>query len=74
MFKDRVLKKYQIVAKTPSDDELENAIKWMKTVGLVPTGKGKPTLPSRVPSFNVIFDPREKIYFLVTDLSHKGRS
>lgn len=69
-FLKKVESKYKIIS--TSDDEIKNTIKWMKEVGLVPTGKGKPTLPSRVPSFDVIFDPKDELYFLVTDLGHKG--
>jgi len=54
------------------DDDLLSAIKFMEGAGLVPTGSGKPTLPSRVPPFSIIWDKDEKKYFLVTDYGGKG--
>jgi hypothetical protein len=54
------------------DDDILEALKWMKQVGLVPKGTGKPTKPSKTPSFKVIWDSNEDVYFLVTDLGMKG--
>jgi hypothetical protein len=71
-FKKRVVQAYKVVATDFSDDELKKAIEWMKQVGLTPKGRGKPTKPSRMPSFKVIYDNKDDYYLLVTDLGHKG--
>jgi hypothetical protein len=71
-FKSRVEKAYSIETTAVSDDELRKTIQMMKQMGLVPRGTGKPTLPSRMPSFNVISDVKGRFYLLVTDLGGKG--
>ena len=69
-FKDAAKAKYRIHAS--DDDELVNTLKWMKEVGLVPKGTGKPTLPSKIPPFSVIHDSNQNLYYLVTDLGLCG--
>jgi hypothetical protein len=53
--------------KPPTDDELMDALKFLKDSGLVPTGHGKPTLPSQTPPFTITLDPAENLYYLLAD-------
>lgn len=58
--------------RTPSADGIEAALKFMKGAGLVPTGTGKPTKPSSMPPFTVVYDKAEETYFLVADYGNHG--
>jgi hypothetical protein len=48
------------------EDELEKVIQWMREHGLVPTGKGKPTRPSKAIAHDVWYDPDFDFYYLIT--------
>ena len=61
-----------LAAKPPSDDDLKNALEFMKQSGLVPTGTGKPTKPSRMPPFSVSPAILEDAYYLLADYGTKG--
>ena len=54
------------------DDALYEALKFMKENGLAPTGKGKPTKPSRAVPHSVAYDPDFDIYYVITDLGNRG--
>lgn len=62
-----------IEMRATSDDDLKDIIQEMRDSGLVPTGKGKHTLPSKVPSFDVVWDKSEDAYYLIAYL-HGGES
>jgi hypothetical protein len=52
--------------KRPTEKDLLDTLKMMREMGLVPTGKGPATKPSRMPPYYLIQDSKDKLYYLVT--------